>query len=77
MQKNQNNQVIREHFIISKDSNNNTFIEDRGSSWGTWLNGRQIKALGKVPLHNGDKIELKLAKPGVDQVVPFIIQFVQ
>ena len=76
VQKDQRNNVIREHFIIYKDRYGAYYIEDRGSSWGTWVDGRQIKGLGKVQLRGGAKIELKLAKPGVDQIVPFIIQFI-
>ncbi len=74
VQKGKNNKFVRQHFFITKE-NNQFYIEDKQSSWGTWVNGRQIKGLGKIPLKNGDKIELKLGKPGVDQIIPFVLHF--
>lgn len=75
VQKNDKGQVQRQHFIIFIQSGNKFLIEDKNSRWGTWVNKTQIKGKGKVPIKNGDKIELILFKPGVKSVFPFVIEF--
>lgn len=49
--------ISRQHLFIMYE-NNQYFIEDRGSTNGTRLNGVDIKGLGKRPLNRGDNIEI-------------------
>ncbi len=75
IKRDQYNQILRDHFHIIRTKIGHYYIEDAGSSWGTWLNGTQIKAKGRTRIRNGDKIELMMSKPGIQSVYPFIIQF--
>ena len=45
----------KEQFRIIREGGE-FFIEDRGSSNGTQLNGQQIRGKGRQPLRDGDKI---------------------
>ena len=49
--------LSRKHFSLSYE-NGDYYIEDRGSTNGTKLNGSDIRGKGKQPLKDGDKIEL-------------------
>jgi hypothetical protein len=69
------NQVIRDHFNITRTKIGQYYIEDAGSSWGTWINGNQIKGKGRTRLRDGDKIELMMSKPGIKTVYPFVMEF--
>jgi hypothetical protein len=51
------NLIIRKHFMISYDPEQNTFyIQDLNSTNGTYVNGVDIRGKGPVPLKNGDLI---------------------
>jgi len=71
----QNHQIYKYHFKITRDKKRKYFIEDTESRWGTWLNRKQIKGKGRIPMKNGDKIELMLSKPNIKNVFPFVIKF--
>jgi len=58
--------VSRNHATISLEDNHH-FIEDVGSSNGTYLNGLRLVPTQRYPLNPGDKIEL-----GKDSLVTFI-----
>jgi pSer/pThr/pTyr-binding forkhead associated (FHA) protein len=49
--------VSRKHAKISFE-NDAYFIEDTGSTNGTYLNGNDIRGKGKQPLKDGDEIQL-------------------
>jgi FHA domain len=67
-------QIIKAHFMISKVKKK-YLIEDKQSSWGTWLNGKQIKGKGKFEIKKGEKIELMLSVPKNKAVLPFTLIF--
>ena len=50
-------QISREHLFIGME-NGTFYIEDRGSTNGTSLNGQQIGGTGRHFLHDGDTLEL-------------------
>jgi hypothetical protein len=52
--------LSRQHFSLSCE-NGDYYIEDRGSTNGTRLNGSDVRGKGRQPLKNGDKIELASA----------------
>jgi hypothetical protein len=49
--------ISRQHFSLSYE-NGDYYIEDRGSTNGTRLNGSDIRGKGKHMLKDGDKIDL-------------------
>ena len=49
--------LSRQHFSLSYE-NGDYYIEDRGSTNGTRLNGSDIRGKGRQPLKDGDKIDL-------------------
>jgi pSer/pThr/pTyr-binding forkhead associated (FHA) protein len=51
------NRVSRKHALLIKEGNN-LFIEDLGSSNGTFINGRRIKSNIRVPINFQQKITL-------------------
>jgi pSer/pThr/pTyr-binding forkhead associated (FHA) protein len=51
------NRVSRKHALLIKEGNN-MFIEDLGSSNGTFINGRKIKSNIRVPINFQQKITL-------------------
>jgi len=53
------NAISRRHFMIGYDYAQGTFyIQDLGSTNGTYVNGVDIRGKGLVPLKNGDRINV-------------------
>jgi hypothetical protein len=53
------NAISRRHFMIGYDYSQGTFyIQDLGSTNGTYVNGVDIRGKGLVPLKNGDRINV-------------------
>jgi hypothetical protein len=53
------NAISRKHFMIGYDYSQGTFyIQDLGSTNGTYVNGVDIRGKGLVPLKNGDRISV-------------------
>ncbi len=50
--------ISRTHFAIYYVPGQGFFIEDLGSANGTFVNGQDIRGRGRVPLHEGDKINV-------------------
>jgi pSer/pThr/pTyr-binding forkhead associated (FHA) protein len=50
-------QISREHFQIRQSEDGSYWLEDRGSSCGTWVNDTRLHgASNKIELRNGHKI---------------------
>ena len=47
--------VSRLHCRLSLDASDRVYVEDLGSTNGTWVNGRKIK---RAPLVAGDKLKV-------------------
>ena len=64
-------QISREHFQIRLGEDGTFWLKDRGSSCGTWVNGRRLTAdSGECDLRNGDKIVVGTAES------PYVYTFV-
>jgi len=64
-------QISREHFQIRQGEDGTCWLKDRGSSCGTWVNGRRLPPdSGECDLRNGDKIVVGTAES------PYVYTFV-
>jgi hypothetical protein len=45
------------------------FIEDLGSTNGTWVDGKRLALLTRTPLHNGSRVQIGLPHFGIDYMV--------
>lgn len=70
-------QVSREHIRIFREDDS-YFLEDLESKNGTWVNAKQVKPGGIVPLRDGDEIQIalavKLTYVGSEATAPLLLE---
>jgi len=67
--------LSRQHFSLSCE-NGDYYIEDRGSTNGTRLNGSDVRGKGRQPLKDGDRfpMTLRFEKAGEREVMVWVQQ---